>query len=115
MTSPSVVTLVETGDELQANLWADALRDEGVRTEIVARGTRDALGGGSLLTGTFFRLLVMSEDLDYARGILADLGGPSHYAESERLSDSDPMRLVWIMAGVIALFLGLGWLMKVAA
>ncbi|MCA9824006.1 MAG: DUF2007 domain-containing protein [Dehalococcoidia bacterium] len=115
MTTPDVLTIAETGDELEANLWADALRDAGVRTEIVTRGTRGALGGGVLFPGAFFQLLVNGDDLDVAREVLGELGGAERIASGTGRDDADPMKLVWVMAAIIGAFFAAGLLLNVLA
>jgi hypothetical protein len=108
MNEPAVTPLAETSDELEANLWADALRHGGVRTEIMTMGARGALGGGVMFPGAWFRLLVSTDDIDEARAIIADAGGADRIADFEVKAQQNPMRLVWIMAAVIAAFLGAG-------
>ena len=112
MTAPAVVTVAETSDELEANLWADSLRDEGVRAEVLTVGTRDALGGGVLFPGAWFRLLVNGDDLDLAREIITGLGGEARLSRQASGTTDNPMRLVWLLGGVIVLFFAGGLLLK---
>ena len=108
MSTPSVMPVAETSDELEANIWADALRHEGVRAEIMTMGARGALGGGVMFPGAWFRLLVNARDIDAARAIISGAGGADRVAELDVRGQQNPMRLVWIMAAVIAAFLGAG-------
>lgn len=114
MTAPSVVVVAETSDELEATLWADALRDEGVRAEVMVVGTRGALGGGVLFPGAWFRLLVDRTQFEAARNVIADHGGAEHLAALPPEHTVDPMRFAWIMAAIIAAFFGLGIVWRLA-
>jgi hypothetical protein len=115
MTNPSVVAVAETSDEVEANIWADALRDDGLMTEIVTLGTQGALGGGVMFPGASYRLLVNGDDVSLARQVIADLGGSDRLRHDDDDVRGNPMRIVWLMAAVIVLFFGAGLLLKVLA
>ncbi len=115
MTTPSVVAVAETGDELEANIWADALRDDGIRAELVMLGARGALGGGVMFPGASYRLLVNGDDVELARRVIADLGGSDRLRADDGPGRGNPMWIVWLMAAIIVVFFGAGLLLNALA
>lgn len=108
------VAVAETTDEVEANIFADALRDAGMRAEVIRRGVGAALGGAVAFPATAYHVVVEPGSLEAARNVIADLGG------SRRLlpvpgESGDPMRIVWLLGAVIVAFLGLGLLVRLLA
>ena len=112
MNGPAAAVVAETGDELEANLWAAALRDAGLRTEVLMRGPAAALGGVAAFPSSTYQLIVDRSRIDLARSLIADLGGAQRLAPIGQEPVADPMRIVWMMAAGIAAFLGLGFLLR---
>lgn len=81
MTKPSTVVVARTGDPIEAQIWVDMLRDEGIQAASYEQSIRGALGGASTLgiRGTH-HILVRHEDIAAARNVIAESGGARHLA-----------------------------------
>jgi hypothetical protein len=112
MNEAGATVVAETNDEIEANLWADALRDAGFRSGVIMRGPAAALGGVAAFPSSTFQVLVERIHLDSARSVIADLGGASRLAPVVEAPQGNPMRIAWLMAGGIAAFLAFGLILR---
>jgi hypothetical protein len=111
----SAVPVAESQSEIEAELWASALRDAGLRAAVVEVGPGGAFGGAVPLPGwVFYRVLVNDSDVAAARNIIADLDG-ARALTPIREFDGDPLarRVVWLVgAGLVFMTLaGMGALL----
>ncbi len=72
-TSSDVVVIALAQSELEATLWADALRDAGIKAGLFERGVGAALGGGAHSLSTFAIVVGREREQD-ARAVLLELG-----------------------------------------
>jgi hypothetical protein len=110
--SETAVVVAETADEVEAHLWAGALRDAGLRSEVLMRGPAGALGGVVAFPASSFQVLVQRGALETARNVIAELGGARRLMPVAPASAGNPMRIAWLMGGAIVAFLGLGLLLR---
>lgn len=81
MSRGSTVVVARTGDPIEAQIWVDMLRDEGIQAASYEQSIRGALGGASTLgiRGTH-HILVREEDIVAARNVIAESGGAHQLA-----------------------------------
>ncbi len=92
----SAVVVARTSDGIQAQLWVDMLRDEGLDASTYTQGVQAALGGAS---GVGIHLvLVHREHVGDARNIIAEAGGASALAPIPGESEGYA-RLVRVLLG----------------
>lgn len=60
----------------EAQIWVDALRDEGIEAGTYQRGPAAAFGGGRLVFSDY-PVLVAADNIGSARNVIAELGGAS--------------------------------------
>lgn len=105
--SEPVVVATATG-MVEAQIWLDMLRDDGIAATAVEVGPHGMLGGGGLsLRGA--RVLVGSDDVVRARELIAGAGGelavhPGTNPDSAETRDRT-MRLVFLAGGIAVAFL----------
>jgi hypothetical protein len=116
MSSSPTAVVAEANDAMAAQIWVDALRDEGIRAASFEQSVGGALGGA---TTNFARypIVVAETDLLAARNVIARIAGASALApipdrEAERGRQA---RIVLIAAIVIAAVLVFGVLNRVIA
>ncbi len=71
---PETAVVARTRDGIEAQIWVDMLRDEGIEATTFEQGPRGALGGATLI-GATHQIVVNRENLADARSIIADAGG----------------------------------------
>ncbi len=110
-----MVVVAEANDPIEAAIWVDALRDDGLGAESFERGVGAAFGGAATHTFSRFPVLVRSEDYAAARSIIAELGGaarlaPFRSASDERERANSALKLVGAIAALIAVLSVVAWL-----
>ncbi len=81
MTKSSTVVVARTGDPIEAQIWVDMLRDEGIQAATYEQGLRGALGGASTMgIRATHHILVRREDIVAARNVIAESGGAHQLA-----------------------------------
>jgi hypothetical protein len=115
MSGPGAAVVAETGDELEANLWAAVLRDAGLPGQVIMRGPAAALGGVAAFPTSTFQVLVRRDNIEMARSLIADLGGADRLSPVAAGPVANPMRIVWLMAAAIGAILGVGLLLRLLA
>ena len=68
------VLLGVASSEVEANIWRDALEQEGVRPFVRSRSVLSSLGGGAVFAE--YEVFVMAHDVKRARWIIGDRSEP---------------------------------------
>ncbi len=81
MTKSSSIVVARTTDPIEAQIWVDMLRDEGIQAATYEQSMRGALGGASTLGfRSTHHILVRHEDIVGARNLIAEVGGAHQLA-----------------------------------
>lgn len=70
----ATAVVARTRDALEAQIWVDLLRNDGLKAAVYEQGVRGALGGASL-TGSAHNIIVRRADFARARNIIAEADG----------------------------------------
>lgn len=85
----AVAVVAEAGDLVEATIWVDALRADGINAKFYERGVGAALGG-AVTTGLARHPVVVSrEDLGRARNVIADMGGSASLTPIDEPKDKE--------------------------
>jgi hypothetical protein len=77
---PTTTVVAEAQDPLQAEIWLDALRSQGIEAASFERGVGGALGGALTAGFAVYPIIVAQADLAAARGVIAQVAGASAIA-----------------------------------
>jgi hypothetical protein len=81
VTNSSSIVVARTSDPIEAQIWVDMLRDEGIQAATYEQSIRGALGGASTLGfRSTHHILVRHEDIVGARNLIAEVGGAHQLA-----------------------------------
>jgi len=110
-----MVVVAEASDPIEAAIWVDALRDDGLGAESFERGVGAAFGGAAAHAFSRFPVLVRSEDYAAARNVIADLAGaarlaPYRSAREERERANAALKFAGAIAALIAALSIVAWL-----
>jgi hypothetical protein len=96
------VTVARTRDAVEAHLWVDMLRDDGIHAVSFEQSVRGALGGATLFGG-MHHIVVRRTDVATARSIIARAGG-AHALAPIPTQDTHRDRMVraLLLAGGVA-------------
>ncbi len=110
------VVVARTRDPIEAQIWVDILRDDGMQAAVFEQGARGALGGASLY-GSIQNIVVRRTQFERAREIIADADGTHALIPLQEASESrDRMiRALLTVGGVAIGFLLLFTLVQVVA
>lgn len=110
------VVVARTRDSLEAQIWLDMLRDQGLEAALFEQGVHGALGGARGFGGTH-HVVVRRVDLTQARNTLADAGAAHALAPvpDSRESSSRMLQALLAAGGVAVGFLLLLAIVQAAA
>lgn len=74
------VVVAESSDRIEAEIWLDALRAQGIPAAIFERGPGAAMGGATASAFARYPVLVSRSNFGAARNVIADLAGGSALA-----------------------------------
>ena len=101
--SRRAVVVATAGDSVQASIWVDALRAEGIEATSYEQSVGPALGGAVAVFARF-PILVAPESLVDARNVIADLDGAEALAPVRDPAEADERRRQALIAvGAIVL------------
>jgi hypothetical protein len=109
VTRGTTVVVARTGDAIEAQIWVDMLRDEGIQAATYEQSIRGALGGASTLgiRGTH-HILVRHEDIVAARNVIAESGGAHQLApipgDNDDAASKAARALVYALVGAAIFF-----------
>ncbi|MGH2633489.1 MAG: hypothetical protein ACRDG3_08770 [Tepidiformaceae bacterium] len=111
------VVVAESGDRVEAEIWLDALRSEGIPAAIFERGPGAAMGGATASAFARYPVLVSRSNFGAARNVIADMAGGSALAPvQDTLASSRASRnAVLVMAAVAVGIIIVGVLLRVVA
>jgi hypothetical protein len=111
------VVVAVARDPVEAAIWVDALRSEGIEAGSFERGVGAALGGAETAGFARYPVLVDATSIAPARNVITGLAGASVLApldEPEKVRRRQAYWLGWLGAG-IALVIALALLARLVA
>lgn len=116
MSGTDPVPVASAANSVEAQIWVDMLRDEGIRAAAVESGVHAAFGGAAL-PATSVVVLVDRTDLVSARNVIAESGGASALRPVSTSAEppARTLRLLGLAAGAAIALLLLIAVMRVAA
>jgi hypothetical protein len=99
------VPVATAPDIVAAQIWVDALKDEGIEARLFEQGPNAALGGAITTGWTRYPVIVAEDDFTRARTVIGRLAG-MHVLQPLPDSEAEDARRRWALIAVIAIAVG---------
>jgi hypothetical protein len=99
------VVVAHAPDFVAAQIWVDALADEGIEAKLFEQGPGAALGGAITTGVARFPVVVLEDDFARARAVIGRLSGMD-VLQPLPDDEAEDSRRRWALAAVIAVAVG---------
>jgi len=103
--SDRAVVVASAPDFIAAQIWFDALKDEGIEARLFEQSPGAALGGAITTGIARFPILVREDDFAHARAVIGRLAG-MEFLQPLPDNEADDRRRRWALFAVVGIAVG---------